>query len=136
MFINSDNGANIKRALLDLSELELTVKEEPMVCGEVEDDDDWANFSSDVVQGEREPLTLMVQDEFNPIALGEEMNWEDGGYTDVDHVIKKLDDEITHLKKNPRLHSLSRLPCFCHLLQVKHRSDIYCDRKLEIENVY
>ena len=53
MFINSDNGANIKRALLDLSELELTVKEEPMVCGEVEDDDDWTNFSSDVAQGER-----------------------------------------------------------------------------------
>ena len=72
MFINSDNGANIKRALLDLSELELTVKEEPMVCGEVEDDDDWTNFSSDVVQGEREPLTLMVQDEFSPIG-GDEM---------------------------------------------------------------
>ena len=35
MFINSDNGANIKRALLDLSELEQTVRDEPMVEGEV-----------------------------------------------------------------------------------------------------
>ena len=133
MFINSDNGSNIKKALADLSELELTVREEPMVCGELEEHDDWANYCSDVVQEERdrEPLTLMVHDEFSPIALGEEVNWEDGGYTDVDHIIKKMDDEVVHLMKNPRLHSLSRLPCFCHLLQVKHSSDIYCDRKLK-----
>ena len=59
----------------------------------------------------------MVQDEFNPIALGEEMSWEDGGYTNVDHVIKKLDDKITHLMKNPRLFILfpvSRLSVICY----------------------
>ena len=135
MFINSDNGANIKRALLDLSELEQTVRDEPMVEGEVEDDDDWTNNSSDMVQGE--PLSVMVKDEFLPIPIGlGEENWDEGDYTDVDQVVKNLHDEITHLRKNPRLHSLSRLPCFCHLLQVKHRSDIYCDRKLKIENVY
>ena len=98
------------------------MREEPVLCGEVEDYDDWTKYSSDVVQEdvEREPLTPMVQDEFNPIALEEEVNWEDGGYTDVavEQVIKKLDDELVHLMKNPRLHSLSRLPCFCHLLQV------------------
>ena len=43
-YILSDNGANVKRALLDLGKLEVTAKDEPLICGDdddIDDDDIW-----------------------------------------------------------------------------------------------
>ena len=130
MLVNSDNGANIKKGLLDLSNLEKSVKEEPLICVE-EDIDDWTSYaaSSDEIQSsssssDQDPpsSSISVQDVFHPVSLDEEQTWEDGDYTDVTKVINTLEDQFVQLIQNPRTRSLSRIPCFCHLLQVKLRN--------------
>lgn len=123
----------MKRALLDLGKLEVTAKEEPLICGEEEEeeekDDDaiWTKFAPDLpaLIDDRDPgpsslgapLSAHVRDEFLPISL-DEVDQNEESIADVDQVIHKLQDNLVSIIKNPRMHSLIRLPCFCHLLQV------------------
>ena len=126
MLVNTDNGANIKKGLRDLSKLEMSVKEEPHIYIEEEDIDDWTSFTpiSDEIQSSSSssdlntPCPISVQDVFHPVSLEEEQNWLEGNYTDVTKVIDTLEDQFVKLMDNLRVRSLSRLPCFCHLLQV------------------
>ena len=129
MLVNTDNGANIKKGLRDLSKLEMSVKEEPHIYIEEEDIDDWTSFTptaiSDEIQSSSSSYDLntscpiSVQDMFHPVSLEEEQNWSEGNYTDVTQVIDSLEDQFVKLMDNQRVRSLSRLPCFCHLLQVQ-----------------
>ena len=132
-YILSDNGANVKRALLDLGKLEVTAKDEPLICGDddadLDDDDVWTKFvpgppsiANDQEPGPSSlglscPLSSQVRDEFLPIPL-DEVDENAETIANVDLVLNKLQDNFTSIVKNPRMHSLTRLPCFCHLLQV------------------
>ena len=129
-YINSDNGANIKRALLDMGKLEMTVEEEPlMVVDENEDEDDWRKIvtlqpsgvttAMDTTSADFAPCPVSPQDEFYPVGLEEEQVWDSGDYTDVGNLIQNLEDKVANLKANPRINNLQRLPCICHTLQVR-----------------
>ena len=117
----------MKRALNDLGKLELSAKHEPLVCGDDEDDDDdgvWTKYTpcppldqDSVSPSPSATLSVHVRDEFLPIPL-DGVDQNDLNITDVDQVFKMLDDSFASIKRNPRMHSLSRIPCFCHLLQV------------------
>ena len=119
---------------MDLGKLEVTAEEQPLVCGDGEDDGDddddddvWVKFGPrpHSVSQEKDagpsslggPLSVMVRDEFLPIPL-DEVDENAESIADVDHVINKLQDNFANIVKNPRMNSLVRLPCFCHLLQV------------------
>ena len=102
----------------------MTVRDEPLVCGDNDHDDDdiWTKVapcppSVDQDLDEVSSLSVKVKDEFLPLALDEE-DMDDPNTADVGKVIKKLEDSFANIIKNPRMHSLSRLSCFCHLLQV------------------
>ena len=79
-FINSDNGSNIKKALLDMEKMEMTVEEEPLLLVD-EDEDDWTNnaaASSNAAAMTEDSITfgpcpVPVEDEFHPVALDEEV---------------------------------------------------------------
>ena len=95
-FINSDNGSNIKRALLDMEKMEMTVEEEPLLLVD-EDEDDWTNnaaashaaaMTEDSINFG--PCPVPVEDEFHPVALDEEEDWDSSGYTSVAHMIATL----------------------------------------------
>ena len=116
----------MKRALNDLGKLELSAKHEPFVCGDDDDDDDdvWTKYTPvpPLVQDSVSPsssatLSVNVRDEFLPIPL-DGVDQNDLNIADVDQVIKALDDSFASIVRNPRIHSLSRIPCFCHTLQV------------------
>ena len=121
----------MKRALLDLSKLELSVKKEPLICIDEEDENDddnevWTKYtptpgppdpvSSSLSSTSSSSLSVNVRDEFLPIPL-DEID-QNNPNVDVDQVIHMLEDNFANIVKNPRIHSLSRIPCFCHLLQV------------------
>ena len=131
-YVNSDNGANIRRALLDMEKLEMTVEEEPiLVVEENEDDDDWTKVAKaqsssmttaiDATSVDFGPCPVSPQDEFYPVGLDEEQVWDSGDYTDVTNLISTLEDKVANLKANPRINNLQRLPCICHTLQVRTR---------------
>ena len=131
MLVNTDNGSNIKKGLRELSEQQLSNREQPLVLFEEEEDiDDWTSFTSSPIMfqsndetsssSNSDPLIscVSVEDVFHPCALEEEQNWVNGNYEDVTKVIENLEDEFAQLVANPRTTSLTRIPCFCHLLQV------------------
>lgn len=106
----------------------MTVKDKPLVCEDEDDDDDdiWTKVAPcppsvgqdlDDVSSLTTPLSVKVRDEFLPIPLDED-DMDDVNTADVGKVIKKLEDSFASIIKNPRLHCLCRLGCFCHLLQV------------------
>ena len=120
----------MKRALLDLGKLEVTAKEEPLICGDeddADDDDVWTKFAPcppSIAHDQNPglssiggPLSAHVKDEFLPIPL-DEVDENAVSIADVDLVINRLQDNFVSVIKNPRMHALTRLPCFCHLLQV------------------
>ena len=126
-FINSDNGSNIKKALLDMEKMEMTVEEEPLLLVD-EDEDDWTNNAAAASHAAAMtedsinfgPCPVPVEDEFHPVALDEEEDWDSSGYTSVAHVIANLEDKVANIRANPRINNLQRLPCFCHTIQVNH----------------
>ena len=134
--MNSDNGANIRRALLDMGKLEMTVEEEPLVVDDHEDEDDWTKVAKaesssvtpaiDLTSVDFGPCPVSPQDEFHPVGLDEEQVWDSGDYTDVTHLISTLEDKVANIKANPRINNLQRLPCICHTLQVRTRFSL-CD---------
>ena len=133
MLVNTDNGSNIKKGMRELSEQQLSNREQPLVMFEEEEEiDDWTSFTPSPITlqasdetgssgGPSDPLFsyISVEDVFHPCALEEEQNWVDGNYEDVTHVLQNLEDEFAQLIANPRTTSLTRIPCFCHLLQVE-----------------
>ena len=131
MLVNTDNGSNIKKGVRELSEQQLSIREQPLVLFEEEEEiDDWTSYTpnqfldSDETDSSSSPLDPMfsyisVEDVFHPCALEEEQNWVDGNYEDVTVMIQSLEDEFAQLIDNPRTTALTRIPCFCHLLQVE-----------------
>ena len=132
MLVNTDNGSNIKKGLRELSDQQLSNREQPLVLFEEEEDiDDWTSFTPSPIvfpsseetsssSSNSDPMfsCVSVEDVFHPCALEEEQNWVNGNYEDVTKVIENLEDEFAQLVANPRTTSLTRIPCFCHLLQV------------------
>ena len=98
-YVCTDNGANIKKAMNDLGELEVvTTGVEPAVVAEAE-------FGGMVGQ---------VQDEFHPVDPEEVESQEE----DVAAYIKKLQAEYDDMITSPRQFNLKRIPCLAHTLQL------------------
>ena len=125
-YVNSDNGANIKRALLDMGKMEMTLEEEPLIV--VDEDDDWTKIAkadpsgvTTAIEDEVDfaPCPISPQDEFYPVGLEEEQVWDSGDYSDVASLIQNLEDKVANIIANPRINNLQRLPCICHTLQVR-----------------
>ena len=118
--MNSDNGSNVKKGLLSLSELAVTVNEEPLIV--VQDgEDNWVNLALHQVSGEapaQAPVLNPIEDLFLPGGL-EEPNW-DGDFTEADteKLIQKLEDQFVCLMANPRTTTMKRIACWCHTLQL------------------
>ena len=131
-FINCDNAANLKRALLDMAKMEMTVEQQPLIIVDENEDleDDWTKVAeshpfdlnaTDITEVDFAPCPVSPQDEFYPIGLDEEQMWDsgEGDYTNVREVIQMLEDKVANLKSNPRINNIQRLACICHTLQVK-----------------
>ena len=121
--MNSDNGANVKKGLLLLSELAVTISQEPLVvAGE---GDNWAQFA--INQGRTEtsgqaqesaPTMNPIEDMFLPGGL-EEPDWDQDHDEEVTRqYIQKLDDQFVSLMTNPRTSTMRRIACWCHTLQL------------------
>ena len=121
--MNSDNGSNVKKGLLSLSELAVTVNQEPLVV--VPEDDNWAKYGVSQARAESSPdqphappIMNPIEDLFLPGGL-EEPNW-DGDFSEVDpqKLIQQLEDQFANLMANPRTSIMRRIACFCHTLQL------------------
>ena len=123
--MNSDNGANVKKGLLTLTELAVTVSQEPLVVPK--EGDDWAQHAINQVRAETEtssqaqdsaPNMNPIEDLFLPGGL-EEPDWDVNFEEDVtQHYIQKLEDEFVSLMTNPRTSTMRRIACWCHTLQL------------------
>ena len=131
-FINCDNAANLKRALLDMAKMEMTVEQQPLIIVDENEDleDDWTKVAEshpfdlnamDITEVDFAPCPVSPQDEFYPIGLEEEQMWDsgEGDYSNIVEVIQMLEDKVANLKSNPRINNIQRLSCICHTLQVK-----------------
>ena len=111
--INTDNGSNIRRAMMDLSLVEVETEAVDI------------NMNT-----EQEGVANQVVDEFLPEDLADEplglpvLDAGVGG-TDLededqerDHFIKQLEDEVENFAIAKRLYGLTPLRCMAHLLQL------------------
>ena len=124
-FLNSDNGSNVKKGLLSLSELAVTISEEPLVVVE----DNWSKYATNQARPETAssaqdnapaPVVNPIEDLFLPGGL-EEPNW-DQEYTEADtnKLIQELEDQFVSLMANPRTTTMRRIGCWCHTLQLPY----------------
>ena len=99
-YVCSDNGANIKRALINLGHEEVvTTGVEP----------------AEVVEAECGGQVSEVVDEFSP----EDPDYEEPKTEeDVRAFINKLETEFDDFITSPRLFGLRRIPCLAHTLQL------------------
>ena len=121
--MNCDNGSNVKKGLRSLSELAVTINEEPLVVQDGEDN--WTNYASKQVRAEtpatvqdNAPMISPPEDLFLPGGL-EEPNW-DCDFTEADTIklIQTLEDQFVSLMANPRTTNMRRIACWCHTLQL------------------
>ena len=101
-FVCTDNGANIKKAMNDLGELEVvTHGVEPAV----------------VAEAELGGMAGQVLDEFHP-GDHDPDNEEAETQECVEAYIKKLQDEYEDFISSPRHCNLNRIPCLAHTMQL------------------
>ena len=124
-YIGTDNAANLKRSILDMAKLEMTVEEQPLIVvdeNEAEDlEDDWIkaaesvpailNAVDQISEEDFAPCPVSPQDEFYPIGLDEEQIWDSGDYINRGELIQLLEDKVANLKSNPRINNIERLAC-------------------------
>ena len=121
--MNSDNGANVKKGLLTLSELAVTVSQEPLVV--TGEGDDWSQYAINQARGEASsqaqtsaPTMNPIEDLFLPGGL-EEPDWDEDFTEEVTRqYIQKLEDQFVSLMTNPRTSTMRRIACWCHTLQL------------------
>ena len=118
--MNCDNGSNVKKGLRSLSELAVTVNEEPLVVVE----DNWSKHAVNKARAETAqdnapaPVINPIEDVFLPGGL-EEPNWDvDFTEADTEKLIKQLEDQFVTLMANPRTTTMRRIACWCHTLQL------------------
>ena len=101
--INTDNGSNIRRAMKDLSEIEVQSRE--------------LDVNMNAQEGEG-AVAQEVQDEFLPELLNDDILDEDDEDEVRDNFIKRMEDEVKEFDSNWRLFGITPLRCSAHLMQL------------------
>ena len=113
--INSDNGSNIRRALMDLSHVEVETEEVDMNMNTHTEE---GGFANEVVDEFLPEVLTAVADgelELEAVAGETDLQKED---EERQHFIHQLEDEVRDFVNAKRIYDLTPLRCIAHLLQL------------------